>query len=84
MSRRDRSAVIVSRSAMIVRSTGDAGIGLARDPRGDRMCPVLSCTDAEGRFIKLELTPLMCYICTPTLPSCWPPMLSRSHAGGTS
>ena len=57
MSRR-RSTVITSRSTLFTRSSGDAGLGLAVDPRGDgnHMEAVLTCVSIEGVAVKIVLT----------------------------
>ena len=59
MGRRVRSSAVISRSAVIFRSSGDAALGLTRDPRRpDRMAAVLTCTDDQGRFVRVALSPI--------------------------
>ena len=39
-----------------LRSSGDATLGLIRDPHhADRMAPVMQCTDTTGRRLVVEL-----------------------------
>ena len=56
--RKSRSTVVISCSAVIIGSTGDAAIGLAVDARGDRMMPMLTLVDDQRRAVKIELTAL--------------------------
>ena len=48
---------ITSRTTLVLRSTGDAAIGLAVDERQpDRMAPLLTLIDTERRSVLVELT----------------------------
>ena len=59
MTGRRKARPVISRTSITLRSTGDCGLGLTRDPRQpDRMMAVLSLVDSQDRAVRVELTPL--------------------------